>query len=282
MNLILNIYKESGLSSFDVIRNLRKHFNVKKFGYIGTLDPFATGVLPVLSGEFTKLIPFIQSNEKSYRFVIVLGVTSDTLDITGNHSKRVSFPEIDIEEVSECISENFLGLREQVPPRYSAIKINGKRAYKLARENKDIEMIPRPVELRSFIIKYAGNGRIEGHINTSRGFYVRSFARDLAQQLSTIGMLAELERTSSGLFSVENSIRLEHVTEHSSVEIDSILPETLKIRMITDEDYIKLRNGVSMDTADPEGIYLSVNDDRTKMIVCEAKDSALRTIRVIL
>lgn len=280
MNLILNIYKESGLSSFDVIRHLRKSFGVRKFGFAGTLDPFATGVLPVFSESYTKLIPFLRT-DKEYSFTIRLGMSTDTMDITGNITDRADVPEITADIVSECVERHFLGTHMQTPPAFSALKIDGQRAYKLARKNGYVDMKPRETELKSFSINKADRDTVKGRISVSSGFYVRSFAAELAAKLGTAGTLEALERVRCGPFTSDKSLRMENVSENDSAGIEDVLDNMGKILM-NDDDIMKLRNGQSIEYGFPDGRYLLMNESSTNIIIGECSSGTMRTLRGII
>ena len=203
----LNIYKPINISSFDVIRKIKKKFNIIKLGYAGTLDPLAEGILPVAIGKTTKLIPFIQDSIKEYDFEIKWGQETSTDDKEGEIiSVSSKIPkEKDIAKTLKTFEGQFL----QYPPKASAIKINGIRSYKLFRSKTDFEMKQRMVKLYKSDLIDSNKEICRIKIKCGKGFYVRSLARDLARELGTKGHVFSLKRTKVGKFSTNNSILLD-------------------------------------------------------------------------
>ena len=208
---ILIIDKPAGITSFDVIRKLKPFFKKSKIGHAGTLDPFATGVLIVAVGKkYTKTLSTYQNLNKTYRFVIQLGQTTSTLDPDSDISETMPVPKDLTEEKITTILNSFKGESEQLPPNFSAKKINGTRAYKLAREGKEVELKPAPITIES--IKLIGfskeKSKIECEIVCSKGTYVRSLSRDIAKKCSTVGYTLNLQRKAIGNYSIEKSQEL--------------------------------------------------------------------------
>ncbi len=282
MDLILNIYKEKDYTSFNTVRLLRKKFHIKRIGYIGTLDPFATGVLPVFTGNFTKLIPYIKNEKKIYKFKIQLGILTDTLDITGNIIEKKQVNKLNKEFIKQIIEENFLNNYLQIPPDFSAKKINGKRAYKLAREKKDIQLSPQEVKLLNFKILEIYENGFSGIIETSKGFYVRSFARDIAQKLSTVGIVEELERIQNGDFTIEKSKNINDISIENSIDIIELMKNYMKIKYEEQEIMKKLKHGqVIYNENIDEGLYLMLNEEMSDIIICKAENKIIKVQRVI-
>ena len=196
MNSWVFIDKPKNITSFEVIKKLKKILNIKKIGHSGTLDPFATGILAIALGEATKSIHYFKQN-KVYKFNVVFGELKDTDDITGRTIRKSNIiPTLD--EINQCIRK-FIGQNEQIPPRYSAVKINGKRAYKLARENQKFELKAKDVFIEN--IKCLGTKNINEYsfvMECSTGTYVRSVARDLGKMLGTYAYVSELRRVKIG------------------------------------------------------------------------------------
>ncbi len=205
------IDKEKGWTSFDVCAKLRRLFKTRKVGHTGTLDPFATGLLIVAVGKCTKLIPFLEKDRKTYITKIVFGQTSDTLDPESEIREEKS-REISLAEVQKVLTEKFTGKIQQTPPQFSAIKINGKKACDLARKGEKVELKSRETEIFSAKILSYNFPELEIELETSAGFYVRSFARDLAQELGTCGMCQELRRTKIRGISVEDAVKIEEIS----------------------------------------------------------------------
>ena len=202
----LLVDKPKGWTSFDVCGRLRRIFGIKRVGHTGTLDPFATGLLVVALGKATKLIPFFEKDVKTYETMIRFGVMSDTLDpegiVTTQEGKVQAVKGAEIEKV---LSEVFMGKITQIPPKYSALKINGKKMYELARAGEEFEVKPRETEIHAVELLKLEYPDARIRITASAGFYVRSFARDLAEVLGTCGICWELRRTEVGDISISTN-----------------------------------------------------------------------------
>lgn len=210
MDGIFNIYKEKGFTSHDVVAIVRRTIHMKKVGHTGTLDPDAEGVLPVCVGKATKLSDVIMDGRKSYRAMLRLGVTTTTEDASGEvlETKEVDFNEDRIREVVA----SFIGKLEQVPPMYSAVKVNGKKLYELAREGKEIERKSRTIEVYDIRIRqFLPPDRVEFDVDCSKGTYIRTLCADIGKALGCGGHMAELLRTRTGTFSLENAIKLDEM-----------------------------------------------------------------------
>ena len=210
MDGIFNIYKEKGFTSHDVVAIVRRTIHMKKVGHTGTLDPDAEGVLPVCVGKATKLSDVIMDGRKSYRAMLRLGITTTTEDASGEvlETKEVDFNEDKIREVVA----SFIGKLEQVPPMYSAVKVNGKKLYELAREGKEIERKSRIIEVYDIRIRqFLPPDRVEIDVDCSKGTYIRTLCADIGKALGCGGHMAELLRTATGTFSLENAIKLEEL-----------------------------------------------------------------------
>ena len=210
MDGIFNIYKEKGFTSHDVVAIVRRTIHMKKVGHTGTLDPDAEGVLPVCVGKATKLSDVIMDGRKSYRAMLRLGMTTTTEDASGEvlETKEVDFNEDKIREVVA----SFIGKLEQVPPMYSAVKVNGKKLYELAREGKEIERKSRTIEVYDIRIRqFLPPDRVEIDVDCSKGTYIRTLCSDIGKALGCGGHMAELLRTRTGAFSLENAIKLDEL-----------------------------------------------------------------------
>ncbi len=207
---VVNIYKEKDFTSHDVVAIVRAGFRPyggAKVGHTGTLDPNATGVLPVCIGRATKLVDYIMDTNKTYRAEILLGKTSDTYDITGEilETKPVN---VSVEEIKETIF-SFLGGYEQVPPMYSALKHNGRKLYELAREGKEIVREPRFVGIDKMVIEEISKDRAVITVNCTKGTYIRSLCHDIGQKLGCGAVMGDLERIQTGSFTKEDSITVD-------------------------------------------------------------------------
>ena len=221
----LVIDKPSGFTSFQIVKIIRKLYSIKKAGHAGTLDPLATGILPVALGEATKTIPYAMDTDKTYHFTVCWGDDRDTNDSDGSviatSKKRPS------EDSIINTLQNFKGQFAQVPPNYSAVKVDGQRAYKLAREKKPVQLKARTVEVKSIkLLKILDPDHAEFCATTSKGFYVRSLARDLGLELGTFGHIVALRRSQVGTFYEKDSILLDSLLalEHSRDKFKALLP----------------------------------------------------------
>ena len=209
MNGVLNVYKEQGFTSHDVVAKLRGILKTKKIGHTGTLDPDAVGVLPVCIGKATKLCDLITDWGKTYEAVMLLGTTTDTLDISG---KIVAQSEVNVSEVDVLKACNeFIGEYEQIPPMYSALKHNGQKLYELARAGQVIERQPRPVTIHSIQIRSTDLPRVTFDVSCSKGTYIRSLCRDIGEKLGCGAVMEKLVRTEVKGFTIEESLTLDEV-----------------------------------------------------------------------
>ncbi|MCK4523466.1 tRNA pseudouridine(55) synthase TruB [candidate division WOR-3 bacterium] len=284
MDLILNIDKDPQIASFDVVRKLRKRLHIKKCGYTGILDPFASGVLPVFTGNFTKLIPFLNNKNKEYKFNIALGYQTDTLDITGKIVKEMDVPTTLTKNIIESvIFKYFSGKIIQIPPVYSALKVNGERAYNLARKNIDFKLKPREVEIFSTKIESVHKNGFEGTIKVAKGFYVRSFARDIAEKLNTAGTLIQLKRLSDGEFRIDESINVESVKESDTYDVLDLMENYMMIMTMNRSEIKNLRNGQSVFfNNNGNGLCIVTNYERESIIIGYYENNSLTPKRIII
>ncbi len=248
----LNLYKSKNISSFKAINKIKKKFNIKKIGHAGTLDPDAEGVLPVAIGNTTKLIKYITTELKIYRFSISWGTQTSTDDSRGDVIYQSNLYPNYNDIVSK--TKEFIGNQLQIPPKVSAIKINGQRAYKLFRENKEIDIKSRPVFVKTFKILKHSEKETFFEIECGKGFYIRSLGRDLAIGLGTFGHISNLERLKVGKFSKETSILLDDLIKignrqnlidyiHPSI---SMLDDILAYEIESESDLFNLSLGKSI------------------------------------
>ncbi len=203
----INLYKPKNITSFKAINSVKKKFSINKIGHAGTLDPMAEGVLPVAIGKATKLIPYISNMNKEYEFTVTWGIQTTTDDAEGEILFESSYLPKRKEIEKKII--NYIGFISQIPPKVSAVKINGKRAYKLFRENKKFTIHPKKVFIVDLCITDHSINKTSFKILCGQGFYVRSLARDLAIDLKTYGHISSLKRSKVGKFSEKNSILLD-------------------------------------------------------------------------
>jgi len=203
----INLYKPKNITSFKAINSIKKKFSINKIGHAGTLDPMAEGVLPIAIGKATKLIPYISNMNKEYEFTVTWGTQTTTDDAEG----KILFESNYLPKRKEIEKKiiKYIGYINQIPPKVSAVKINGKRAYKLFRENKKFTIQPKKVFIEDLCITDHSINKTSFKILCGQGFYVRSLARDLAIDLKTYGHISSLKRSKVGKFSEKNSILLD-------------------------------------------------------------------------
>ena len=212
INGIVNIYKEKGYTSHDVVAVLRKVVGQKKIGHTGTLDPDATGVLPVCLGRATKVCELLTDHDKTYEALLLLGKTTDTQDISGEVLEERDPGDLTEEEVRSCI-ESFIGEYDQIPPMYSALKVNGKKLYELAREGKTVERKSRKVQIHGIRILEMNLPHVRMEVDCSKGTYIRTLCHDIGEKLQVGGCMEELERTKVGRFLKEDAVTLDEVRQ---------------------------------------------------------------------
>ena len=220
----INLYKPKNISSFKAINRIKKKFNINKIGHAGTLDPGAQGILPIAIGKATKLIPYISSQIKSHNFTISWGRQTTTDDSEGD-TMFVSNKLPELDEIQIMI-KNFIGKQKQIPPKISAVKIKGERAYKLARKNEEFTIYPKIVYVKSLEVISHNRAKTNFKIECGKGFYIRSFARDLAKDLKTFGHISFLEREKVGKFISDSSILLDDLLKIGQRlnEINCVIP----------------------------------------------------------
>lgn len=250
---IINVYKEKGFTSHDVVAKLRGIVGQKKIGHTGTLDPDATGVLPVCLGKATKLCDLLTDKNKTYEAVLLLGKTTDTQDITGEVLEEKSTEALTEEKVREAI-EGFIGDYEQIPPMYSALKVNGKKLYELAREGKVIERKARPVKILDIQILEIDLPKVRMEVSCSKGTYIRTLCHDIGEKLGCGGCMESLIRTRVSTFRIEDAKTLDEIETLKQegklaellVPIDAMFPSYPKIT-VKDDWNAFAKNGNPLD-----------------------------------
>ena len=269
MNGIIVINKHKGCTSHDIVYKVKKICN-EKVGHTGTLDPMATGVLPLLIGKGTLCSKYLINHDKIYRATIQLGIETDTLDAEGTivDTKEVSGEMLN-EEYIINILDTFLGKQEQVPPMYSAIKVNGKKLYQYAREGKTIEVQPRNIEIYNIKLLEVNkeNKQIKFEVHCSKGTYIRSLCSDISKKLGTIGHMIELQRVQVGEFNISNSITLEQIQNNPNelekylITIEDIFKDKVNINLDNKKLQLFL-NGVQLNFNKEEGVYKIYNANK--------------------
>lgn len=248
----LNIYKPKGLTSHDVVARLRKITKVRQIGHTGTLDPFATGVLPICIGKATRLIEYLD-DDKEYLATVQFGKNTATYDLEGEIT--ATFDKKVTEENVKNALKDFEGEISQIPPIYSAIKVNGKKLYDYARQGQDIEIKPRKVTISKIELKEFDKTSQSAKITVacSKGTYIRSIAYDLGAKLGCGGYLTALERTKAGKFQINTTIKLEDLTEVSQIVENLINPLdmlNIPIHNLSENERERVSHGMSICNSD--------------------------------
>lgn len=273
MDGIINVYKEAGFTSHDVVAKLRGILHQKKIGHTGTLDPAATGVLPVCCGKATKVCELLTDKDKSYRAVCRLGIETDTQDTTGEVLNQYDISGITEDDIRRCVNE-FQGDIMQVPPMYSALKVNGRKLYELAREGKTVERKARPVHIDSIDIIDIDmeKGVFSMDVTCSKGTYIRTLCHDIGKKLGIAAAMENLIRTRVSVFRLEDAITLSQIQkmvnesvdefEKKVVKVDSLFPDCPRL-YVNDKGARYLANGNSLKKDDfiDEGIIIKQDQD---------------------
>ena len=265
MDGIIVINKEKGYTSHDVVAKLKKKLNISKVGHTGTLDPIATGVLPILIGKGTKFSKYLINHDKIYEAQIELGKKTDTADIEG---KIIEEKNVDTEYIKQNLTnvlEGFIGKQEQIPPMYSAIKKNGKKLYEYARKGEKVEVEPRKIEIYKIkLIEYKENN-IKFIVSCSKGTYIRSLCEDIAEKLNTVGYMKNLKRLQVGEFNIDCAIKIDEVNienyDKYLYTLEDILKESPKLNLSSKKLNLFL-NGVQLTVQNGNGLYKIYVDNK--------------------
>ena len=253
---VLNIYKEKGYTSHDVIARLRRIVGQKKIGHTGTLDPEAEGVLPVCLGKATKLCDLLTDKDKTYEAVLLLGISTDTQDTTGKILEEKNTADLREEAVREVVL-SFEGEYDQIPPMFSALKVGGKKLYELARDGKEVERKPRHVQIYRIRILQIDLPRVRMEVTCSKGTYIRTLCHDIGEKLGCGGCMESLLRTRVERFGVAESLRISEVEQlmdegtlqEHMIKVDEMFPDYQKV-YLTPEASAAVRNGNSFRLGD--------------------------------
>ena len=248
MNGVLNIFKPKGMTSFDVVREVKKICKIKKVGHTGTLDPEAMGVLPVCIGRATKIIDYIMDSEKVYEVEFKLGIRTTTYDLEGEILEERDTSKLNDSEILDVI-RSFIGEYSQVPPMYSALKQNGVRLYELARKGIEVEREGRNITIYNIEDIKINNPYISMKVTCSKGTYIRSLCFDIGEKLGVFAAMTQLERTKTSSFTKENSININELNinniDENLISIEEALNEYDKI-VVADKFAKLLINGVNV------------------------------------
>jgi len=282
---LLIVDKPEGITSLGVVREVKRRFCVRKVGHIGTLDPFATGVLPIVINEGTKLVPFLEVEPKDYEVVMKLGEETTTDDLTGKVVFRKPWEELTPGVIHDAFG-TFLGKTHQIPPMFSAIKVQGKPLYRLARKGIEVERKEREVEIFSIQIEKVDLPEIHFRISCSKGTYIRSLGRDIGRKIGCGAHLLRLRRVRSGPFTLDQAISWGRLNELSGAE--NLLPRLIPLKeavsslpqVIGDEQLIKrIRFGQGMAVRDLSSQALPDFEKGQWLRMCSPKEGLVAILR---
>lgn len=266
MNGIIVINKSKGCTSHDIVKRAKRILN-EKVGHTGTLDPNATGVLPLLVGKGTQISKYIINHDKTYEAILQLGTKTDTADGEGNILETEEVSEESLQQINiDKVFKSLIGKQNQVPPMYSAIKVNGKKLYEYARRGEHVEIQPRTIEIYNIelIRTDLQNKTIEFRVYCSKGTYIRTLCENIAERLHTIGYMKELNRIKVGEFKIEDSIRIEELEKNihnNFITIEEYFDKSKSIEL--DNKRLQLfLNGVQLTWKLEDGVYKIYSDSQ--------------------
>ena len=281
MNGIVIVDKPQGWTSQDVTARLRRVFDTRRIGHGGTLDPMATGVLPVFVGRATRAVEFFEHAEKTYETVLLLGKRTDTQDVTGRvlEERPVSLSLADV----EAMLPQFRGEILQVPPMYSALKVNGQKLCDLARKGQQVERKPRPITIFERTLLSFEENRLRLRVRCSKGTYIRTLCDDIGAALGTLGCMESLRRTQAGDYSITEAVPLETLLETDSPEtylrgMDSMFTRYPAVTLTPNQEK-RCRNGNSFTRPMANGTYRAYGENEEFLMLAKVEDNVMSTIK---
>ncbi|MBD8926332.1 MAG: tRNA pseudouridine(55) synthase TruB [[Eubacterium] rectale] len=275
VNGIINVYKEKGYTSFDVVAKMRGIFGQKKIGHTGTLDPDAQGVLPVCLGKATKVCDLLTDKDKVYKATMLLGIQTDTLDISGKVCNK-AVVNVTEQQVRDVIS-TFVGTIEQVPPMYSALKVNGKKLYELAREGKTIERKARKVSIYDITIDEICLPEVVMTVSCSKGTYIRSLCDDIGTKLGCYGCMKDLLRTKVACFDIGDAYKIseiEKLKESIVLPVDMLFENIPAVNtVLMAQKLIENGNRIPAEMINADGNKQRKYDDEGRYRIYNPEDS---------
>lgn len=281
MNGIVIVDKPQGWTSQDVTARLRRVFNTRRIGHGGTLDPMATGVLPVFVGRATRAVEFFEHAEKIYETVLRPGITTDTEDITGTIlTQQDAFV---TGEMLEAVLPRFRGEILQVPPMYSALKVDGKKLYELARAGKEVERKPRPITIHRLELLHMDADGIHLRVHCSKGTYIRTLCKDIGQALGCGGCMAALRRVQAGEYTAAEAVPLQELLEAETPEkylrgVDTMFRASPAVTL-TDKQEQRCRNGNSFSLNIADGTYRAYSKTGEFLALSKAESGVMSTVK---
>jgi tRNA pseudouridine55 synthase len=283
MNGVLVVDKPKGITSFDVVREVRRALKVKKVGHTGTLDPMATGVLPICIGDATKIAQFITEASKAYDATVKLGATTDTLDAEGKVLETRAVPVLN-RELIERTFDKFRGTFAQVPPMYSAVKIGGKRLYELARAGEEVERAPRQVTVHELLLRDFSADELKLSVSCSKGFFVRTLGAEIGESLGCGAHLTALRRTQSGPFSLAQAVPLEKIVAGASLTLIGLNDalKDLPSLQVTEAEASRVKHGGVVEVSGKTGLHRVLEPSGALLAVADIVRGRLVYRRVLL
>lgn len=281
MNGIVIVDKPQGWTSQDVTARLRRVYATRRIGHGGTLDPMATGVLPVFVGRATRGVEFFEHAEKTYETVLLLGRTTDTQDVTGATlaEKAVHLSPADMERVLPRFRGDIL----QVPPMYSALKVNGKKLYELARKGQEVERQPRPITVFELTNLGFDGTRLSLRVKCSKGTYIRTLCQDIGEALGCGGCMEALRRVRAGEYGIEDAVPLEQLLESETPErylrgLDTMFAHCPAVTLTANQEK-RCRNGNPFSSPLPQGTYRAYSQSGEFLMLAKVEDGTMTTMK---
>lgn len=281
MDGIVIVDKPQGWTSQDVTARLRRVFGTRRIGHGGTLDPMATGVLPVFVGRATRAVEFFEHAEKTYETVLRLGITTDTEDMTGTvlTEENVSFTE---EQLQETLAA-FRGEILQVPPMYSALKVNGQKLCDLARKGKTVERQPRPITIHELTLVERGENTLRLRVRCSKGTYIRTLCKDIGEKLGCGGCMESLRRVAAGEYTVDEAVPLQTLLDTEEPEkylrdVDTMFRNYPAVTLTANQE-TRCRNGNAFSVSLAPGTYRAYSQDGEFLMLAKVDGVVMSTIK---
>lgn len=278
MNGVIVVNKPEGFTSHDVVAKLRGILKTRRIGHSGTLDPMATGVLPVFVGRATRACEFATGDDKTYRAEMLLGTVTDTQDITGNILSQCEVNVSD-EQLNSAVN-SFVGQISQIPPMYSALKVDGKKLCDLARRGVEVERKARNITIHSIHFERISNDKIVLEAKVSKGTYIRTLCHDIGQALGCGATLTKLERIQAGAFTIDDCHTIDEIQEKKDAllrPVDSLFAEYPEI-FVNEKGTFRIKNGAAIKFEAPDGKY-RVYSDTEFLMLGEIENNVLKTIK---
>ncbi len=281
MNGIVIVDKPQGWTSQDVTARLRRVFDTRRIGHGGTLDPMATGVLPVFVGRATRGVEFFEHAEKTYETVLRLGIATDTEDITGTvlAERPVDVTAQAVEQALKAFRGDIL----QVPPMYSALKVNGQKLYDLARKGREVERQPRPITIHELTLLGMDGADVRLRVRCSKGTYIRTLCKDIGETLGCGGAMAQLRRIQAGEYTTEEAVPLETLLTAEKPEqylrpVDSMFRQYPAVTLTVNQEK-RCRNGNAFSLKLPDGTYRAYSGQGEFLMLAKAEENVMSTIK---